>query len=110
MPFTRNTPSGGADDVPTRHHLDRRAVDLIAEATGDPHDLLTTSELSEWLGMSTQFFEIARSRGYGPRFVRMSARRVRYMRASVLDWLREREHQHTREYNGNGKEKEKASA
>ncbi len=56
MTFTRNSPapacpSGGADDVRTRHHIDRRAADLVAEATGDPHDLLTTSELSEWTGL-----------------------------------------------------------
>ena len=70
MTFTRNSPapacpSGGADDVPTRHHIDRRAADLIAEATGDPHDLLTTCELSEWTGLSTQFFEIGRSGATG---------------------------------------------
>ncbi len=112
MTFTRNSPSparpsGGADDVPQRHHLDRRAGDLIIEAKDEDGDeLLATSEVAEWIGISTQWLEIARSRGFGPKFVRLSARRVRYMRSSVLDWLREREHQHTREYNG----KEKAGA
>lgn len=113
MTFTRNSPppappSGGATDVPARHHIDRRAADLLAEATGDMTDLLTTSELSEWTGLSTQFFEIGRSRGFGPKFVRLSTRRVRYLRSSIMDWLREREHQHTAEYDR--KEKEKADA
>ncbi len=118
MTFTRNTtapgapPSGDAarSDVPQRHHLDRRAGDLITEAKDEDGDeLLATSEVAEWIGISTQWLEIARSCGFGPKFVRLSARRVRYLRASVLDWLREREHQHTAEY-CNRKEKEKASA
>ena len=56
---------------PIRHHLDRRAADLAQEgaAAGEPDDLLTTTEVAEWLGLSTQWLEIGRSRGYGPKFV-----------------------------------------
>lgn len=42
-------------DFPERHHLDRRAADLAAEgeAAGEADELLTTSDLAEWLGLST---------------------------------------------------------
>jgi len=85
---------------PARHHLDRRAADLAADgaAAGEADDLLNTSELSEWLGISTQWLEIARSRNFGPKFIRLSPRRVRYLRADVLAWLRSRQHQGTAEY------------
>jgi predicted DNA-binding transcriptional regulator AlpA len=85
---------------PIRHHLDRRAAELAQEgaAAGEADDLLNTSEVAEWLGISLQWLEIGRSKGYGPRFVRLSPRRVRYLRSSVMEWLRERQHQGTAEY------------
>jgi predicted DNA-binding transcriptional regulator AlpA len=84
---------------PQRHHIDRRAGDLIGAAdAADANELLATSEVAEWLGVSTQFLEIGRHRGYGPPFVRLSPRRVRYLRSSVLDWLRDRQHRGTQEY------------
>lgn len=86
--------------VPASHQLDRRAPDLIAQGGGDPDDLLSTSELSEWLGMSTAFFEIGRHKGYGPPFIRVSARRIRYRRVDVLEWLKARTHRSTRDYAG----------
>ena len=87
--------------TPRRHHLDRRA-DALAEcgATGPVDDLLSTTEVAVWLGISPQFLEIGRHRGYGPRYVRLSPRRVRYRRADVLAWLRQRTHAATREYSG----------
>ena len=89
----------GVSAVPLRHHLDRRAGELAASVSDDdPEELLTTSDVAEWLGLSTQWLEIGRSRGYGPAFVRLSPRRVRYLRASVLDWLRERQFHATAEY------------
>lgn len=72
-------------------HLDRRAAD-VAEviAVGEADQLLSTSELAELTGTSTQFWEIARSQGSGPPFVRLSPRRVRYRRSDIVAWLRER--------------------
>ena len=84
--------------VPLRHHLDRRAVELVDDGVGNPHDLLTTPATAEWLGVSVQWLEIGRSKGYGPSFVRLSPRRVRYRRADVLEWLRERTHRSTAAY------------
>jgi predicted DNA-binding transcriptional regulator AlpA len=86
--------------APRRHHLDKRAADIAQEgaAAGGADDLLSTIELAAWLGISVQFLEIARHKNFGPRFVRLTPRRVRYLRSSVIDWLREREHQGTAEY------------
>lgn len=81
-----------------RHHLDRRADQIIQQNTGNPDDLLTTAAVAEWLYVSEQFLTIGRSRGYGPRWVRVSARCVRYKRSDVLAWLRSRTYASTSEY------------
>ena len=96
VPAARRPP----DPPPQRHHLDRRAAALAAEGAeaGDDDDLLTTTEVSEWLQISRQWLEIARSKNFGPPFVRLTPRRIRYVRASVTAWLRERQHRGTSEY------------
>lgn len=81
-----------------RHNLDRSAADLAASADGSPDDLLTSSDVAEWLGMSVSWLEIGRHKGYGPRFTRLSHSRVRYRRSDVLEWLDKRKHQCTSEY------------
>jgi predicted DNA-binding transcriptional regulator AlpA len=83
---------------PSRHHIDRRAGALIDKEVGSPDDLLSTSEVAEWLGVSTQFLEIGRVKNYGPKFCRLSTRRVRYLRSAVRAWLAERTHNSTAEY------------
>lgn len=106
MPHCRarldDEPATSSPTVPQRrrHHIDRRAAETAAEgaAAGGEDDLLSTSEVAEWLGLSTQWLEIGRTRGYGPRFVRLSPRRTRYLRGDVLAWLRERSHASTAEY------------
>jgi predicted DNA-binding transcriptional regulator AlpA len=86
-----------AGHVPKQHHLDRRAARLIEQGAGGPDDLITTSELAEWLGVSTQWCEIARHKGVGPKWIACSTRRIRYRRSDVLAWLAERTRQSTRE-------------
>lgn len=81
-----------------RHHFDGHAIELIAEGTGNLDDLLTTSELAEWLRISSAWAEIGRSQGWGPPFVRLGPSRIRYRRGDVLRWLRERTFRHTNEY------------
>jgi predicted DNA-binding transcriptional regulator AlpA len=84
-----------------KHHLDKRAGAIAAAAAAadeDELELLTTTEVAEWLGVSQVWLEIGRHKGYGPPFVTIAPRLVRYLRSSVLAWLYERSHQCTREY------------
>jgi hypothetical protein len=84
---------------PKRHHLDRRAHALAAQAvTNNPEELMDTRAVAEWLSVSTVWLEIGRSRGYGPRFTHLSARVIRYRRGDVLKWLKARTHASTSEY------------
>ena len=73
---------------PRRFHIDRRAH--LVSPEGDADDLLSTLEVALWLNVSTQFLEIGRHRGYGPAFVKISARCVRYRRGDVRSWLQSR--------------------
>jgi predicted DNA-binding transcriptional regulator AlpA len=82
-----------------KHHLDKRTASLIeAGRDGADDDLLSTREVAHWLGVSTQWIEIGRSKGYGPSFVRISPRRIRYRRGAVIEFLSGRQHACTREY------------
>jgi hypothetical protein len=81
------------------HHLDKRAATIVAAAADeDGRELLSTDEAAAWLGVSTSWLEIGRHKGWGPPFVVLTARMVRYERHMVLTWLRERTHQCTNEY------------
>jgi predicted DNA-binding transcriptional regulator AlpA len=74
-------------DAKQRHHLDKRAGRLADQAPGGPDDLLDTRELADWLGVSTLWCEQGRAKGYGPRFMKLSPKMVRYKRADVIRWL-----------------------
>jgi predicted DNA-binding transcriptional regulator AlpA len=83
----------GAISLPKRHHIDKRAAqaaDNIA-ATGADEDWLSTKQLAKQLGTSDLWLELGRAKGYGPPFVKLSPRMVRYNKAAVIAWLRERE-------------------
>ena len=94
MPTAAKTSYG----APQKHHLDRRADALAEAGAGNGDDLLTTEQVAEWLGVSRGWLEIGRGQGYGPKFVALSPRNIRYRRAAVRAWLRERTHACTREY------------
>jgi predicted DNA-binding transcriptional regulator AlpA len=83
--------------APKRLHLDKRAAELIEEGVGRPDDLLSTPELARWLGVSVQWCQIARHRGGGPPWVKLSPRRVRYLRSEVWEWLDQRRRTSTRD-------------
>ena len=71
--------------MPARHHLDRRTDELARAVAAEPEDLLfSTRELAQMLGVSEQWVEIGRCRGYGPRFVVSGPRRIRHRRGDVL--------------------------
>lgn len=71
------------------HHIDQRADQVLAAApaTTSDDDMLSTVELSRWLGVSVQWLEIGRSRGFGPDFVKLGERCIRYRRGTVRHWL-----------------------
>jgi predicted DNA-binding transcriptional regulator AlpA len=73
-----------------RHHLDRRANELAAQGAGHPDDLLSTPELAAWLGCSRLWVELGRVEGYGPAFVQVGPKMIRYRRSDVLAWLASR--------------------
>jgi predicted DNA-binding transcriptional regulator AlpA len=79
------------------HHLDRRA-DQIASDGGEDDELLSTIKLASWLGVSTQWVEIGRSKKYGPEFVRLGPRHIVYRRSDVIKWLRARTFASTSDY------------
>jgi hypothetical protein len=64
-------------------------ADHISEGPDD--ELLDTVQVAEWLAVSTQFVEILRGRLTGPKFVRMSDKKIMYRRDAVRKWLRQRE-------------------
>jgi predicted DNA-binding transcriptional regulator AlpA len=60
--------------------------------------LLDTRQVADLLGMSVAWVEIARHKGSGPAYVRVTPRCVRYRRSDVKAWLNERCHCWTGEY------------
>jgi predicted DNA-binding transcriptional regulator AlpA len=79
--------------------LDRRAQYIANLAIGaDPDMLLVTKQLAEWLGVSVQWLEIGRSRGYGPPYKKLGRKSIRYRVGDVLKWLDERSHKSTADY------------
>lgn len=75
--------------TPNRHHLDKRA-EKLADEPGADDDLLKTSEVAAWLGVSAPWLEIGRTAGYGPPFLKIGPRMIRYQRGRVRRWLRAR--------------------
>ena len=73
-----------------KHHIDKRAHVIVGADIGADDELLSTQAVANWLGVSTQFLEIGRHKGHGPKFTKISPRCVRYMRGDVLKWLRAR--------------------
>ena len=103
--FSRAPDMGGdgateiSSRLPRRLHLDRRAAEIAEKGCQrDPTDLLTTREMATWLGVSTQWLEIGRARGYGPPFERIGPRHIRYRVDLTIEWLDDRAHRCTSEY------------
>jgi hypothetical protein len=83
--------------VKKKFHLDKRAAKLAA-VPGDDDDLLTTAQVAEWFGVSEQWLEIGRSKGYGPSFERLAPNIIRYSRGKARKWLNGRNYTCTSEY------------
>ena len=91
---------GNADivvDQQTRHHLDKHAH-VLAETLGDDDDLLDTPATAVVLNTCESWLIKGRSQGFGPPFVRLAPKMVRYRRSRLKQWLLEREFTSTSQY------------
>ena len=59
----------------------------MAEATPEEPLLLTETDAAKHLGFSPRTLQSWRLRGCGPRFVRVSARCIRYRRSELDSWV-----------------------
>lgn len=75
-------------DVPATHYGIRAHGAEMAAEPGADDELLTPMEMAQWLKKSLQWLEFARSKGFGPPFIRIG-RNVRYRRQDVREWLLE---------------------
>jgi len=100
--MTKNPP-----DSDRRLHLDRRTEALVVTApeAANDDDLLTTQQIAGWFGVTPQWVELARAEGYGPPFTRIAPQAIRYNRAAVVTWLKEREHKRISDYAGTPRRK-----
>ena len=57
---------------------------------GTDQRLLTEKELSIWLGVSLPTLQRMRSKGGGPKFIRLGFRRLAYRPSDVETWLASR--------------------
>jgi len=60
-------------------------------STATHQEILSEREVSNWLGVSEPTLFRHRCNGTGPKFIRLSERRIAYRRSAVEDWLRSRE-------------------
>ena len=54
-------------------------------------EILSEREVSNWLGVSEPTLFRHRRDGTGPKFIRLSERRIAYRRSAVEEWLKARE-------------------
>jgi predicted DNA-binding transcriptional regulator AlpA len=62
-----------------------------------------------WLSVSVPWLEIGRTKNYGPKYIRLSERRVRYKRSDVLEWLASRTYENTAKYEHGVKGRQRGS-
>jgi hypothetical protein len=72
-------------------HLDKRAHKIVEEGEEHPDDeLLDDRLLAEWFGVSDQWPTQARIGGFGPPYIVLGPRNLKYRRDKVQEWLRSR--------------------
>ncbi len=68
----------------------------------NPAEYVCTKGLAKILGVSEEWLEIGRCKGYGPPFVRLTKRLVRYRLEDIEAWMKERTYRSTSEADANG--------
>jgi hypothetical protein len=88
----RGNPPAQKRYVPKHFHFDKRAAAIFVEGVElNGADLLTTSQMAKWFGVTEMWFGLGRKHGYGPRFERHGWL-VFYRRSEALKWLWGRDH------------------
>jgi hypothetical protein len=75
---------------PIRHHLDRRAGQILAALKTIDRDQFTTRQVAELFGASEEWLQVGRIKGYGPPFTKVRPRLVHYPRNGLVKWLKQR--------------------
>lgn len=76
--------------------LEQLLKTLSASESRSLPQYMTTRQAAEYLGLSTQFLEIARCRGGGPKYVKL-AQAVRYSKADLDEFMLAHRKHHTAE-------------
>jgi len=75
--------------IPKKLQIARRAHQIVALGADCPPDKLRDDhEMAEWWGLSPQWFRFARIGGYGPPFIELGPRLIRYRHDVCVAWLR----------------------
>jgi hypothetical protein len=93
--------SAGNKSAPKSHHLDNRAEELATSsyvAGLHDDDMLTTKQVAHWLGTSVQFLEQGRAQGYGPEFINLNEKIIRYRKITVVRFLQARTFKRVSDY------------
>jgi hypothetical protein len=76
---------------PKTFKIDKSLAAAISRApVGGDDDLLNTPAAAVWLGVSTQWLELGRCKKFGPPFIKITKRLVRYRKRDLLDYLQSR--------------------
>jgi hypothetical protein len=77
--------------TPKKLKIDKTADIRIADApAGDDDALLDTASTAAWLGVSTQWLELARYKKIGPAYIKVTPRLVRYRKGDLIAYLKGR--------------------
>lgn len=74
--------------------------------SGDANDLLTRKEIARILKCSKAWLEVAAHRGYGPKFIHLAPKMVRYRRADLWEFIKKSGGTITQSQNRNSQLKE----
>ena len=80
----------GDVNIPKSHHLDRRAARLVETLEGPDDLLLKNDDVADILAVSPEWVEGGRHYGYGPEFLLIPPRTIRYTLGSIRKYLAER--------------------
>ncbi len=76
-------------DLKQKNHILNKELD---------DQLFCTKSMAKLLGVSTQWLEIGRTKGYGPPFLKLTNRMIRYRASEVKAWLDTKMYNNTSEY------------